>query len=478
MKIGLIFPPSPYQTKETMPPLGMAWLAAVLRANSFKDVFLIDSVISKYSNEQIIEILKKEGPDIIGLSFGTQNRFSAFGLAEMIRKNFPKILIAVGGPHPTLTAEDILTNITSIDIVGRGEGEYTFLELIKILNQKGDLRNVKGISFRSEKGQIVHNAPQPSIQDLDSLPMPARDLLPIEQYRQTIPLSEKICTSMLTSRGCPYNCVYCSTSEQWGHKIRHRSAKNVVDEIEFLIKNYRLDGVGFFDDVFTMDKARVIAVCQEIITRKLEIGWWCEARANTIDEEMVGWMKRSGCEHISMAIESGSARILKNIKKGITLEQGVNAAKIIKKAGIKQKIFFMHGLPGETYQDIKKTVFLSRYLKYKIGVEQTTQTLTIIYPGTELERIAKHLGTLPTDFSWSRFYEEKRSYPPLDTSVNMPIFEQPDLKYEQIFDYVRRAKAVYYLTHPVTFLKALPQNKRNLKKWLKIDNKLDETKKI
>jgi anaerobic magnesium-protoporphyrin IX monomethyl ester cyclase len=465
MKIGLIFPPSPYQTKETMPPLGIAWLAAVLRENGFKDVFLIDCVINKYSNEQVLELLKKEGPDLVGLSFGTQNRFYAFELAEMIKNNFPEIAIAVGGPHPTLTADDILKNISAIDIVGRGEGELTFLELVRAIDEKTDLRKVAGISFRQKNGQIVHNVFREPIQDLDSLPMPARDLLPIEKYRQTIPLSEKICTSVISSRGCPYNCVYCSTSEQWGHKIRHRSAKNVVDEIEFLMKNYQLDGVGFFDDVFTMNKARVIEICQEIISRKLNIGWWCEARANTIDEETVGWMKRSGCEHISMAIESGSEKILKNIKKGITLEQGINAAKIIKKAGIKQKVFFMHGLPGETYEDIKKTVFLSRYLKFNIGIEETTQTLTVIYPGTELERIAKNLGMLPKDFSWSKFYEEKRIYPPLDTCSNMPIFEQPDLSYEQIFKYVRRAKAVYYLQHPLTFLKALPQNKRNLKKW-------------
>lgn len=466
MNISLIFPPSIYQTKQTMPPLGVAWLAATLRENGFKEVRLIDSVVNKYSNERIIEELKKQNPAIIGLSFGTQNRFLAFDCANLIKKKFPKTPIVVGGPHPTLTAGDTLQNISDIDIVVRGEGEYSFLDLIKTIDKRGDLRTVKGISFRDKKGRVIHNPNREVIQSLDDLPMPARDLLPIDKYQQTIPLSDKICTSMITSRGCPYNCVYCSTSEQWGHKIRHRSAKNVVDEIEYLIKNYKLDGVGFFDDVFTMDKKRVIEICREILKRKLNIHWWCEARANTIDKELVKWMRKSGCEHISMAIESGSNRILRNIKKAITVEQGIEAAKIIKRAGIKLKAFFMHGLPGETYKDIKKTVFLSRYLEHKLGVDEATQSLTIVYPGTELEKLAKEMGALPKDFSWAEYFEEKRSYPPLDTCKNMPIFEQPDLTYEQIFQYVKKAKISYYLKNPLKILKSLLKYKRTIKEWL------------
>lgn len=466
MNISLVFPPSIYQTKQTMPPLGIAWLAAVLRENGFKNVFLIDAVVNRYSNEKIIELLKKQDPDIIGLSFGTQNRFYGFDSARLIKKNFPKVLIVAGGPHPTLTANNTLQNIPEIDIVVRGEGEYSFLDLIRTINKKEDLRKVKGISFKNEQGKVIHNPNREPIQDLDKLPLPARDLLPIDDYKQKIPLSDKICTSVITSRGCPYNCVYCSTSEQWGHKIRHRSAKNVVDEIEYLIKNYKLDGVGFFDDVFTMDKERVIEICKEILRRKLNISWWCEVRANTIDKEIVQWMKRTGCEHVSLGIESGSNRILKNIKKAITVEQGIKAVKIIKKANIKLKVFFMHGLPGETYQDIKKTVFLSRYLEYKFKVDGSTQSLTVIYPGTELEKIAKEQGTLDKNFSWSKYYEEKRFYPPLDTCKNMPIFEQPNLSYEQLFQYVKRAKIAYYLKHPFQALKSFLRYKRTIKEWL------------
>jgi len=466
VKIALIYPPSLFQTKETMPPLGIAWLAAVLRQNGFCDVYLIDSVINKYSNEQIVEIIKDKGADVIGLSFGTQNRFYAFDLARELKRNFKEVPIVAGGAHPTLTADDILTNIKDIDIVVRGEGEISVVNLIKAIDNKEGLLSVKGVSFRAPSGTVVHNPVQESIQDLDSIPLPARDLLPIEKYQQTIPLTNKICTSIISSRGCPYNCVYCSTSEQWGHKIRHRSANNVVNEIEFLMKSYQLDGVGFFDDVLTMDKARVIAICREIINRKLNIAWWCEVRANTIDKEILRWMKAAGCEHISMAIESGSDRILKIIKKAITVEQGIAAAKLIKRAGIKLKIFFMHGLPGETQEDIKKTVFLSRYLLDTVGVDEATQNVTLIYPGTELERMAKSLGTLDKNFSWSKEFEEKRNYPPLGVCAHMPIFEQPALSYEQIFDYVRSAKVAYYLRHPVYVVKALGSNRRNLIKWL------------
>lgn len=466
MKISLVFPPSIYQTKQTMPPLGIAWLAAVLRENGYSDINLIDSVINDYKNEDVIELLKKQTPDIIGVSFGTQNRFFALDLIRLIKKEFPQVPIVVGGPHPTLTADDLLKNVSEIDIVVKGEGEYTFLEIVQAIDQDNDLNDIDGISFRDENNQIKHNQLRAPIKDLDALPMPARDLLPIDKYQQKIPLSTEICTSMISARGCPYKCIYCSTSKQWGHKIRHRSPKHIIDEIEHLMKNYKLDGVGFFDDVFTMNKKRVIEICQEIINRKLDIKWWCEARANTIDEEVVGWMKRAGCVHISMAIESGSDRILKIIKKAITVKQGIRAAKIIKQAGIKLKVFFMHSLPEETYKDIKKTVFLSRDLERKYGVDQSTQSLTMIYPGTYLEHYAKEIGSFPKDFSWSKYFCEKRTYPPLDRCEHMPIFEQEDLSYEQVFKYVKKAKMAYYMSHPIYFIRNIMRYRKTILRWV------------
>jgi anaerobic magnesium-protoporphyrin IX monomethyl ester cyclase len=465
MRISLLFPPSIYQTKQTMPPLGLAWIAAVLRENGYRDVQIIDSVINSYSDEKIIEILQEQRPDIIGVSFGTQNRLQTFQLMKKIKSVFPETPLVAGGPHPTLTADDMMRHIKVVDVIVRGEGEYTFLDLVKTIESKGDLSSVKGISYRAKK-EIIHNPPREPIADLDSLPFPARDLLPMDKYKQTIPLTDISCTSMLTARGCPYSCVYCSTAEQWGHRIRHRSADNIIAEIEELVNKYGFEGVGFFDDVFTMDKRRVIEFCQKLIDKKLDIKWWCEARANTIDKEMVSWMKKAGCEHISMAIESGSERILKNIKKVITLEQAENAVKVIKEAGIKLKIFFMHGLPGEEYADIKKTVFLSRYLQRKYKVDEATQGVTVIYPRTELERQAKEMGILPKNFSWSTHFREERSYPPLLSCEYVPLFEQPGLSYEKIFKYVKRAKFEYYIWHPIQLLKNLYRYRKTIKMWL------------
>jgi len=467
MKIALIFPPNVYQTKQSMPPLGIAWLGAVLRENGFKDVSLIDSIANRYTNSEIITLLKERAPDIIGISFNTLIRFSAFELARLIKKNFPKTPLAVGGPHPTLTSQDTLENILEIDMVVRGEGEYSFLNLVRAIDKKEDLANVKGISFRDEKGNVVHNQPELPIQDIDNLPLPARDLLPMEKYEQKTTLSKKRCTNVMSSRGCPYHCVFCSVSEQWGHKIRHRSAKNVVDEIEHLLKNYPfLEGIRFFDDVFTVDRNRVIDICQEILRRKLNFVWECEARADTIDAELVQTMKKAGCEFIDLGVESGSDRILKNIKKNITVKQVISAAKTIKEAGIGLKIFIMHSLPGETYEDIKKTVFLSRYLYYEIGVDGATQGIAVIYPGTELEKIAKDLGTLPKDFSWSKPYLREKSYPPLTASEYMPIFEQPNLTYEQVFQYVKKAKLAYFVRHPFNLIKTFFKHRKTIKKWL------------
>lgn len=468
MKIVLIFPPNVYQTKQSMPPLGIAWLAAVLRENGFKDVSLIDSMANHYSNEDIIGLLRKESPDVVGISFGTQIRFSAFDLIKLVRKNFPKAVIVAGGPHPTLTPQDTLEGVPEIDVVVRGEGEISFLNLIKEIDKRGDLKNIKGISFRDKTGEIVHNPAEMAVGDLDTLPLPARDLLPMEKYSQTTALSKKRCTNIMTSRGCPYSCVYCSVSEQWGHKIRQRSVKNVVDEIETILKTYPfLEGIRFFDDTFTVNKDRVMAICNEIIRRKLNFVWECETRANTIDSEMVEAMKKAGCEFVDLGVESGSNRILENIKKNITVEQAIEAVKIIKKAGIGLKVFIMHSLPGETCEDIKKTVYLSRYLCHKLKADGATQGITIIYPGTELEKIAKDLGTFPKDFSWSKYYLRKKNYPPLvDDCPHMPIFEQPGLSYEQVFRCVKKAKMTYFLRHPVYLLKDLFKHRKSIKKWL------------
>ena len=475
MKIALIFPPNVFQTKPNMPPLGIAWLAAVLRENGFNDVFLIDSLSNRYSQEEIIDILSEKKPDLVGVSFGTQIRFSAFELIRLIKNKFPDIFIVAGGPHPTLTAQDTLEHIVEIDAICRGEGEISFLNLVKKLEKGGDLAKVRGVSFRnpsislgaSKKGEIIHNIDESPVQDLDSLPLPARDLLPMDKYEQRTVLSKKRCTNIMTSRGCPYRCAYCSTAEQWGHMIRHRSPQNVVDEIEFLLTKYPfLEGIRFFDDVFTMNKTRVIDICHEIQKRNMHFVWECEARANTIDRELVEEMKKAGCEFIDLGVESGSNRILKNIKKNITVEQAVEAAKIIKRAGIGLKIFMMHSLPGETCEDIKKTVFLSRYLYYKVGVDGATQGITLIYPGTEVERIAKESGTFPKYFSWSKPYVRERSYPPLTGPKCMPIFEQPNLTYEQVFKCVRKAKFAYFSRHPISFLRTFWKYRATIKSWL------------
>ncbi len=468
MKITLIFPPSIYQTKQKMPPLGIAFLAAVLRENGFKNVSIIDSMAYDYTLEQIVDLLKKDPPDIVGISFGTQIRFSAFNLARLIKKSFPKIIIVAGGPHPTLTPEDTLKHIPQIDVIVRGEGEISFLNLVKAIEAKSDLKDVKGISFRDKKKNIVHSPPEEPIKDLDALPLPARDLMPIEAYNQKTYRSKTRCINMITSRGCPYHCVYCSTSTQWGHNIRHRSPENVVNEMEYILKTYPfIKGFRFFDDVFTMDKQRVLDICNLIIERGLNVAWECEVRANTVNQEIMVAMRKAGCEFVDLGIESGSNQILKNIRKAITVDMAIKAVTIIKQAGIDLKGFLMHALPGETYQDIKKTVFLSRYLLYKLKIDGTTQSIAVIYPGTELEKIAKELGTLPQNFSWAKYWERKESYPPLSPCIHMPIFEQPNLSYKQVFHYVRRAKIVYYLTHPQYIFTTLVKHRTTIKKWLK-----------
>lgn len=401
MSILFIVPPNKLnQGFEQCRPLGIFYLLGVLREQGVK-ANLLDLERTPLADEEIVKVIDKEGYRILGLTATSHTRFNAIYLAHLLKSNFPNNLIIVGGPHFSQCAQDTLHHIKDIDIVVRGEAEGIVEELIPKLLGGVDWYDVKGISFRKE-GNIQHNPDADPPLILDQLPVFADykyddypdKLLVYTEGGKRIPA-----ISILTSRGCPNQCIFCCVKNS---RYRVRSAKLVVDEIEMWIKKTPgIHAFNFFDLTFTANPEHAKSVCKEIIARHLDIMWWAESRLN-IELDLLDWMKRAGCSALSVGIESGSPRILKTIKKNIDLDSVQKFAKKCDDLKIQVSFFFMLSHPTETMEDLEKTRRIAHFLLASFKcVSDTSAGVTTILPGTELEGIARNKGVIPADFSWS-----------------------------------------------------------------------------
>ncbi len=394
MKVLLVSPPDSYLTKNSLPPLGLGYIAAVLE-NANHQVKIFDAPIVGWNVNKTIDEIKENKPDILGITATTHSRFNAIKIIKGTHDL--KCLKVLGGVHFSQTDKNALDLIPA-DIVVRGEGEYTMLEIAEGKN----LKDIKGITYR--QNQIIIRNPDRPFLELKELPFPARNLLPINDYKYRIEgISENKCHGILTSRGCPYQCVFCASKAFWNQRFRKRDPVNVVDEIEMMVDEYNIKGFDFLDDTFTIDAQHVTEVCHEIITRKLNIFWYARIRVNTVDSSILKLMKKSGCVAVSFGVESGSPRILKIIKKNIDLENVIKLCDLCSNLGLHIKVFFMFNHPGETIEDIKKTLGLIKQLKKYKNLTPVT-AFSAIYPGTELENIAIEEGLISKDFSWNSPY--------------------------------------------------------------------------
>ena len=269
------------------PPLGILYIATYLKKYSKHDISIIDAQVEKLGYDQSFkERIKKINPDIVGVTVMTFTLIDVIKTINLIkevgRSLNKRINIAVGGPHPTIFPEETV-NLPNIDFVITGEGEIPFLKLIEALNNKSNLKQIKGLVYK-ENEKIINNGQADYIENLDSLPFPDRTLIPIKKYNSIL-AADRIVTTMFTSRGCPYKCLFCDRPHL-GKRFRARSAKNVVDEME-ICKKLGIDEILIYDDTFTVDRQRVLDICDEIIKRNLEIIWDIRARVNTIDEELL-----------------------------------------------------------------------------------------------------------------------------------------------------------------------------------------------
>ncbi|MDD5711316.1 MAG: radical SAM protein [Smithellaceae bacterium] len=346
MKVAIIA--SPYPLEEApAPPLGVTYVAAAFEAAG-AEVKIWDYIVNRYTPEKLKAQLDAFQPDAVGATSVTLNFPPAAEIVQTVKRYNPAIVTMMGGPHVSFDADETLKNYPGIDLIVRGEGEKTIADLTPVLRDPSAWEGIKGISFR-RNGEIVHNAPQDLIEDLDTLPLPSRHLLPLSRY---MALGYPI--SIITGRGCPYACIFCQGRRMVGKKPRQRSSQLVVEEIEHIM-SYGITRINVADDLFTANKQKVREVCDEIHKRNLKLGWSAFARVNTVDKETLEIMRDAGCDAVSFGIESGNPEMLKRIKKGITLDMARAAISLCKEVGILAHTSFMVGLPGETPETLQDT---------------------------------------------------------------------------------------------------------------------------
>jgi len=341
--------------------MGLMFLAAILVREGY-NVKIIDAYLERLNQLKLSKKILIQNPDIVGITTDSCNFYESIRIAKLV-KNVTHALVVLGGPHATIRAKEII-NYPEVDVVVIGEGENTLLEIVNRLENGKSLEGCKGCFFK-ENGKKKFNPFRERIKNFDTLPFPARHLLPYKKYPRLYSsggLKAPIDT-ISTSRGCPYNCSFCSSRIIWGKTYQHRSPKKVVDEIEFLINEYDTNGVYFREDNFTLKKNHVIGICEELRRRKIDIEWECSSRVDLVDKTLLKIMARAGCKSIWYGVESGSQKTLEKINKGITLEKSRKAVKLSREVGINVGGSFIIGIPGETKEDINKTIQFIKELK-------------------------------------------------------------------------------------------------------------------
>jgi len=388
------------------PPLGLSYVAATLEQSGFKTEIL-DANAEFLSPEETAERIINSQAKYIGFTSVTSTIPLVCKVSSLVRARNGNSVIFVGGPHVTFAATETLKDCQAIDIVVRGEGERTASELVKKMEAGEDIAGIKGITFR-KGGQIAENPDRELIEDIDDIPLPARHLLPIYLYSPSaldnLGFKGSKYATIITARGCPNKCVFCSSAAFW-KRIRARTPENVVDELAKLVERYGVKHVEFLDDTLILSKERMERICHLILERNLHIKWSCYARINHVTAELVSLMKKSGCKFIQFGVESGNQEILDRVQKNITLEQVRIAAKIVRRAGIKLMCFFMIGLPGDTEETVRQTIEFAKELKPNFALF----CITTPFPGTNLYEELRKTGQLKEGYIWQNIQPHEKT---------------------------------------------------------------------
>ncbi len=378
------------------PPMNLMYLASSLEKESYS-VKIVDDDLLQKGYENVSELARKLNPQVVAVTATTSTIKSALKYLELVKDTLPNSLTVIGGPHATFMPFETLKGSKALDVVVMGEGEETLVDIADQSSPESipDLEDVRGIIFRDpHTGNLKSTPARPLIKDLDLLPFPARHLVPFDSYGA----SQEQTGGIITSRGCVYSCNYCSSSLIMGKKFRSRSPNNVVDEIEELIDNYQIRDIGFMDDTFMLNKRRANDIANEIRARGMDLSFVASSRVDRVDQNLLQNLKSSGMNTIYYGVESGSQRILDLMKKGITLKQAEDAVKSAKNADLEVLTSFIIGYPGETQEDMNKTIKFST----KLDPDYCQYSILTPFPGTPIYNELKEKNLIDNE-EWQEY---------------------------------------------------------------------------
>lgn len=397
--------PAATEMHEVYPPLGLAYIAATLMRKGVV-VRLIEARTRGLSHDKVIEMVEKEEPQFVGITAITPRMNSALYLAKKVKEIDPDIKVILGGPHIHFEHETIIDN-ESVDFCVSGEGELTVLELIECLSNSGDPAKVKGITFK-HGSEVIVNPDRPFVQDLDTFTFPARELMFHPAYKGLWTDGQTF-SSVLATRGCPYQCAFCAAPAIWGRKHRRRSVEDVLDELEEIYQKFGVRYIRFVDDLLIVDKKWTIGLCRGIIERGLtDLIWACDGRVGLISEELLDEMINAGCLVIFYGVEFGNQRILDFCNKGFTIKQVRETIDMTARVGISSYGYFMMGYPTETIETIEDTISLATDLALNHGMDSAGFSIITPFPGTSLFEYCKKNKMLKT-LDWDQYsYQLKK----------------------------------------------------------------------
>jgi magnesium-protoporphyrin IX monomethyl ester (oxidative) cyclase len=477
MKVLLINPPQTFYAGSEPPagnlPLGLMYIASVLQKGGF-DVEVLDAFMGSgcvfqsrdvdrivgMRPEQLKQEIEKCKADIVGVAGPFTCQISnAIDVAKLAKEVNPKTFVVIGGPHVTLVPKEFLEEVTIVDVAVIGEGEYAMLEVAQALEGKRKFSDVLGIAYR-QNGVVTVNPPRPFIENLDELPYPAYDLVDMEHYLNPpegvgYRSFQNRAISMITSRGCPFNCCFCAVHLHMGQRFRAHSAQYVLDHIQYVVDKYKVKNIFFEDDNLTLSVNRFETICDGIIQRKIKIGWETPngIRADCLTLDLLKKMKRSGAKSIFVGVESGDQQVLNDvICKSLDLNRVIEFAENAQKIGLKTGAFYIIGFPGETKENMQRTVDFALFLKRKYDVGMHLFAATPSY-GTQLYNECKAKGYLPADLSWNSFAQARQARGiPLITTTEFTPEEVRDIAIKALAAY-KKLSLVGHIKHPKKALK-------------------------
>ncbi len=435
MKVTLVYPRVESFGSKT-PPIGLAYLAAVIKKEG-GEAEVFDMNVSDLGIKETAELIIKGNPQIVGISSTTPAITNALKIAQELKQKNPDLLIIMGGPHPTLMSDELLKN-DYVDICVRGEGENPIKQIMKYVEKKLDLKEIKGITYK-KGGKIIFNLESPLIDNLDDIPFPAWDLFDLEKYSNIVS-GESLSLPVVTSRGCPFNCSFCFKGI-FGPRWRFRSPENVVRELEYLVKNFKVEEFSVADDNFTLRPERAIRICKLINKRGLNLKWRCTngIRADTASRELLSHMKKAGCYIIAFGVESGDQRIIKKINKAETMDDMRHAFENAKAGGIETIGFFMFGNLGENEETMQRTIDFAK----ELDPDYAQFSIAIPFPGSRMyQEVKKNGKILITRWESYAFY------------AGRPIFTCGEVTPELMSKMYKKAHRDFYL-RPSYFLKVV-----------------------